>query len=339
MRPVSWRRTPRWAYAALAASFAASLRLGAEWNARLVVRPVAGQRLAAQDSGDDGGEAGGGDGRAYQKLRRVGAQRVSEYGFTNFNQDKLDVTYRVADAFFRKYNNEYGYRTEDVKALQAKRDASLQASYKYAVKARKDQAWVNADAARIETQYKRDLHAYMESRGFLLLPDNTTRIDMPAVVKRNGPLLAPLAGSIDRIATRKGYRSMDIIGSVLSLVQTAIAYRQPQAVWKDKHTGGILPPITTLVLGWGDCDTKTALTASLLSNWGQMRMVGISVPGHYLMAVLQIPDKGDMYVEYKGLQYVLMEPAGPAWLPPGRVADTTVALLNGSDGYRIYPFF
>ncbi len=132
---------------------------------------------------------------------------------------------------------------------------------------------------------------------------------------------------------------MDIIGAVLSYAQTAVKYKEPDDVYKGKHTGGILPPITTVVLGWGDCDTKTGMVASILSNWGQMRMVGVSVPGHYLMAVLQIPDKGDMYVEYKGLQYILLEPAGPGWFPPGHVADETVAQLNGSDGYKMYPFF
>ncbi len=331
---MAWRRTPRWAYAALAASLSASLRLGAQWSAKLVVRPVDGQRLAAQSSGGDGA-----DGGSFQRLRRVGADRVAEYGFTNFRQDRLDVVYRVSDAYFRRYNSEYGYRTEDIKALQEWRDRATRDSYRQAVKDGKDQAFVNAAAAAIEAQYRKKERDYLESRGFVLENDNTTRVDMPAVVRRNGPLLQPLAETFDRIATSRGYRSMDIIGSVLSYVQTAVVYRQPQAVYKDKHTGGILPPLATVVLGWGDCDTKTALTASLLSNWAQMRMVGISVPGHYLMAVLQIPDKGDMYVEYKGLQYVLLEPAGPAWLPPGRVADETVAQLNGSDGYRIYPFF
>jgi hypothetical protein len=106
-----------------------------------------------------------------------------------------------------------------------------------------------------------------------------------------------------------------------------------------RHNGGLLQPATTMIKGWGDCDTKTALLASILANWPQMRMVGVAVPGHYLMGVLRIPEKGDAFVEHGGLQYVLIEPAGPAWLPPGRVADTTVALLESSEGYRIDPLF
>ena len=50
-------------------------------------------------------------------------------------------------------------------------------------------------------------------------------------------------------------------------------------------------------------------------------------------------DKGDTFVEYQGLQYTLLEPAGPAWLPPGRVGEETSALLGGREGYKIDPFF
>jgi hypothetical protein len=93
------------------------------------------------------------------------------------------------------------------------------------------------------------------------------------------------------------------------------------------------------VRGWGDCDTKTGLLASILSNWPGMKLVGVSVPGHYLMGVLRIPDKRDVFVEYDGLQYVLVEPAGPAWLPPGSVSDFTTNLLQSPEGYHIDAFF
>ncbi|MDE2490213.1 MAG: hypothetical protein KGM24_05160 [Elusimicrobia bacterium] len=327
-------RIPLGAGAALLAALGVALRLGAEWDARLVVRPVDGQLLAG-DASDDGGGTDG----TFQRLRRADGERSAEYGFTNFNQDHMVISYRIADSAFERYNDSFGYRPADISALERRRDAEIQSSYKKLVAAHGTQAQVNAAAAAAESEYSAALNAYLESRGFVLEKGGVTRVDMPEVVRTNGPLLKPLAETFDRIATSRGYRSMDIIGAVLSFVQTALKYREPPDVVGGKHTGGILPPITTVVSGWGDCDTKTALAASLLSNWAQMRMVGVSVPGHYLMAVLQIPDQGDLYVEYQGLQYVLLEPAGPAWLPPGQVADTTSALLNGSDGYRIYPFF
>lgn len=337
---MSWR-TPAWAYGALLTAFAVALSLGSAWNRKLVLEPVHGQILAGQSSDDSGDAAPASeDGpRVYQRIQKTAQARSAEYGFVNFNQERLSISYRISEADFKRYNAAYGYRPEDIEALKEWRDNATRSSYRLAVAEHKSQAQVDAAAAAIQKEYERKEHEYLSDRGFVLEKGGVTRIDMPGVVRRNGPQVKPLARVFERVADAHGYRSMDIIGAVLSFAQTAVKYRQPDDVYKGKHTGGILPPITTVVLGWGDCDTKTAMVSSILSNWAQMRMVGISVPGHYLMAVLQIPDKGDMFVEYKGLQYILLEPAGPAWLPPGKVADETVAQLNGSDGYKIYPFF
>jgi hypothetical protein len=336
---MSWR-TPAWAYGALMSALAVALNLGSAWNRKLVIYPVNGQILAGQSSDEGESASSGGSGqRTFQHIVKSPDARSAEYGFVSFNQQRLRISYKIAEADFRKYNANYGYRPEDLDDLLQWRNNATASSYRIAVKLHKTQSQVDAAAAAIQKEYEKKRLQYLTDRGFLLEPGGVTRIDMPGVVRRNGPQIKPLAQTFERIAVQNGYRSMDIIGSVLSFAQTAVKYRQPDDVYKGKHTGGILPPITTVVLGWGDCDTKTAMVSSILSNWAQMRMVGISVPGHYLMAVLQIPDKGDMFVEYKGLQYILLEPAGPAWLPPGKVADETVAQLNGSDGYKIYPFF
>lgn len=332
---MSWRRPPAWFAVALPASFAVALSLGAEWNARLEIRPVHGQIVFGQAADDDGSS----NPRVSQKIKKDGVTRSAEYSFLNFKQDRIGVSYTIPEAEFKKYNSEYGYRPEDLEALKKWRDDAIQSGYRLAVSTHKSQAQVDAMAANLQKEYEKRRLAYLESRGFVLENGNTTRVDMPAVVKRNAPQIKPLSQVFDRVARQKGYQSMDIIGTVLSFAQTALHYKEPDDVYKGKHTGGVLPPLTAAMLGWGDCDTKTGLVASILSNWGQMRMIGISVPGHYLMAVLQIPDKGDVFVEYQGLQYILLEPAGPAWLPPGQVAETTTALLNGSDGYKIYPFF
>ena len=318
-------------HVALLTAFAVALRLGSEWNARLVIYPVHGQILA--------GQASDGDSRAFQRIVKTEIERSVEYGFVNFNQDPLKISFRISTPDFKRYNSSYGYRPEDIQELRAWRENAIQSAYRLALAEHKNQKQVDAAAAALEKEYQRRLLEYLESRGFKVEADHVTRVDIPTVVKRNAPQIKSLAQSFERLAAQRGYRSMDIIGAVLSFAQTALLYRQPKDVYKGKHTGGILPPLTAVVLGWGDCDTKTAMLASILSNWAQMRMVGISVPGHYLMAVLQIPDKGDLFVEYEGLKYILLEPAGPAWLPPGHVADETVAQLNGSDGYKIYPFF
>ena len=123
------------------------------------------------------------------------------------------------------------------------------------------------------------------------------------------------------------------------MVQTAIRYKVPAGIENGLHTCGLLPPARALLSGWGDCDTKTGLLASVLSSWNGMRIVGVAVPGHYLMAIRRLPAKGDMFVRHEGLEYVLVEPAGPAWLEPGVVGQGTTALLGGREGYKLEPFF
>jgi len=73
-------------------------------------------------------------------------------------------------------------------------------------------------------------------------------------------------------------------------------------------------------------------------NWNRINLVGVSVPNHYLIGVLHNPTKGDAYVEYRGARYVLMEPAGPGWLPLGMVSQRTMALLKAGTEVSIQPF-
>jgi hypothetical protein len=90
-------------------------------------------------------------------------------------------------------------------------------------------------------------------------------------------------------------------------------------------------------MGQGDCDTKTAVIASILMNWPNLKMVGLAIPGHYLMAVHRIPRNGDVFIEYEGIPYVMIESAGPAWLPPGEVGETTADYLGAGKNFRIQP--
>jgi hypothetical protein len=347
---MAWRAPAAAWYLILLVGALLSVRLGLRAEARMVIMPVDGQTLFGQASGDDdvptGGESSGGSNngggpKTYQRIQKTAAYRAVTYGFSNFNKDKIEVAYQIAEKDFRPYNESFGYTKEGLGEVKAWRENARQSAYKLAVKAGKSQAQLDNAIASVDKEYDRRVMEYLSSHGFRMMKDNsnTVTVDMPGIVRKNASLIKPLSLAFEKVATSRHYRSGDIIGSVLSFVQTAMYYKQPDPVYKDKHTGGLLPPITAVVVGWGDCDTKTGVLASILSNWAQMKMVGVSVPGHYLMGVLLIPDKGDVFLEYQGLQYVLVEPAGPAWLPPGQVGEETTELLNGREGYKIEPFY
>lgn len=277
--------------------------------------------------------------RAYQRLGVSGDMLFCEYGFFNFNSDFLKINYQLPRKALQDYVSAYGYNDEEIRRLDREHQRSYNSAVSFARSHSLPQEKLNALLKNIDWQYKLNLKVYLADRGFKIQPGNIVLVDMPDLVKRNIPWLKRVAQAFERIAKQGNYDSAATIGAVTSLLQSALRYQVPPKVCAGINTGGILPPLESFLRGWGDCDTKTALLASILGNWELVRMVGISLPHHYLMAVRRSPQKGDMYVRYQGVDYVLIDPAGPAWMPPGLVGSATADYLQSDQGYAIEPFF
>jgi hypothetical protein len=345
-------------FIALAACLATAHSLGRDWEALLAAPAQGGVLLLSQssDDEDDEEEAGEDEGsqqeeaREYtsrenrtekgtaQRIYKEGGNLKAEYHFINFNKDRVAVTFGMAAPEYNRYLGGYGYSDFELNGLKTWRETTRQDAWKK-VYAASGKAAAERAIADVDLEYDTRLRALLRSRGLALRAGNIVECDMPAVVKRNVELLKPLALAFSKISSERGWREENLIGGVLSMVQTAIRYKIPPSVEGGLHTGGLLPPARSLLSGWGDCDTKTGLLAAILGNWKGMKMVGIAVPGHYLMAIRRLPGKGDVFVRYEGLEYVLVEPAGPAWLEPGTVGQATTALLSGGEGYKVDPFF
>ncbi|HAH32919.1 MAG TPA: hypothetical protein DCL44_11465 [Elusimicrobia bacterium] len=322
-----------------------------QWESKLVIYPV-GRDLPRFQAAEDDEEEEGDEEAAYEEAPRQNreekgtAQRIrhengileARYNFLNFNKDKLTISFTMTDRDYGSYLTGYGYSDTELSNLNKWQNATRQKEWAKALK-KGSKADGNKALAAVDWEYDVRLKELFRSRGFTLQPGNMVVCDIPGVVKSNLPFLKPLALAFQKISTDKEYGPEETVGAVLSMVQTAIRYKIPPMMEGGRHTGGLLPPARALLNGWGDCDTKTALAASILGNWSGMRLVGVAVPGHYLMAIRRIPAKGDTFVNYNGLEYVLIEPAGPAWLEPGTVGRNTAALLQGAEGYKIEPFF
>ncbi len=336
----------------LTVCLAAAWALGARWQALLLPPPQGGLLLRAQAS-DDEEEAEDSDeteeaeytsrakhtekGTA-QRIYKENGELKAEYHFINFNRDKVSVNFGMREADLLKYASGYGYSDLELNALRSWRETARNAAWKKAYAA-SGKAAAEKAIAEVAMEYETRLRALLRARGLAMRAGNIVECDMPVIVKRNVELLKPLALAFSKISDQRRWNEEALIGGVLSLVQTAIRYKIPPTVEGGLHTGGLLPPAKALLSGWGDCDTKTGLLASILGNWKDIRIVGVAVPGHYLMAIRRLPAKGDVFVRYEGLEYVLLEPAGPAWLEPGTVGSATSALLAGRDGYKVEPFF
>ena len=274
----------------------------------------------------------------FQRIEEKNGLIYAEYGCRNFNDDPLRASYTISAKELTAYKQGYGYYQSELDALNSWQKKSLDEAYRFALQNHLKQEELNRRGAAIKAEYHAKHRSLLLSRGFAILPGNVLVADIPAVARRNIKELHPFALALAGTADEKGYDSSDIVGAALSLVQTAFRYEAVPMLVDGKQTGGIYPPLETVARGKGDCDTKGALLASILLNWSRIKLVGVGVPDHYLMGVLANPAKGDAFVEYQGLRYLLLEPAGPAWLPPGAVGPVTTTLLNSGTGITLEPF-
>lgn len=275
----------------------------------------------------------------YQKIYSSEGVLHANYKFTNFKNNVIGIKYSMESGEYEAMLDKYGYRSEELDKLKEWHKNERNRAWKAAMP--NGMAAANKAVKIADDDYEAKMRSLLYSRHLALkITTKTIEPDIPHIVKTNTPLMRSVAMTISSAAKEKNYSSEDIIGTVLSFVQTAMAYRQPPLVEDNGvHIAGVFPPFRAILTGWGDCDTKSALAASILGNWKSIKMVGISVPNHYLMAVRRIPGKGDIFIRYQGLEYVLLEPAGPAWLPPGTVSESTKTILARQDSYKIEPFF
>jgi hypothetical protein len=304
------------------------------WRCEQALFPRAAD-LRSQPAGQDGAA---GRVRASQRLGQTADSFFSEYFFQNFNRDRLQVRYQIPKKSYAAYCGGFWYTQAGLDALDQWHERARQSAFKLAVSTRKTQHQLDSAVANLKAEFERKRRDYLVSKGFRLRAGNVVEADVPAIARRSVPDLKPVALALDSMAARNSYDSETLVGAAAAMVQTALNYQVPASVEGGQHTGGILPPAMSMVRGWGDCDTETALLAAILSNWSGVRIVGIAVPEHYLMAIQRLPAQGEAFVEWQGQRYVLIEPAGPAWLPPGQVGADTMPLLQAGEGFRIEPF-
>ena len=283
-----------------------------------------------------------------------------EYRFTNFNGDEVALYGRIRSADVRASVAEFGITQKDLAdfdaeyqhtrrqavaeanaaletgTVEAATEAELERKLR-AIDKHNDaiEAELDVTLAKIDADATRKRVELYAAKG-LTVRGKKYYADIPLMVKRNTRRVRSYAKALSVHGKNQGYSRRDLVGAVTSMAQTAIRYQVPPAISADgRDTAGVLTPPESLSMGWGDCDSKTAVAAAILANWEDVRMLGVGIPNHYLMAVQQVPVSGEIYIEHGGLPYVLIETAGPAWLPPGKVSAETKAYLKTHTGLRL----
>ena len=178
--------------------------------------------------------------------------------------------------------------------------------------------------ARTKAELKRkksELIAKFAARGFTLGPAGC-RPDHSWIIDKSTDDLTDLARRLSTITLRKGYATQRQHLAILASFAQAMEFRAPEPVRLNEagervKTGGVTMPLETLYNGYGDCDTKSLLFASILANFPNQRAIFVMGNGHLFVGIRAIPRLNDHYMDIRGIKYVLLEMSTP-W-PLGRI--------------------
>ncbi|RDD63485.1 hypothetical protein [Ferruginivarius sediminum] len=179
---------------------------------------------------------------------------------------------------------------------------------------------VRSYAERLREDMYREL-AFTRDPG---LGNDLLRPDYRKVASRSAALMRPLA---DAIAQQAG-------GDRRARIELALAFLQgipyDRLTDRDASNGiGFAVPAQMLHLNRGDCDSKATMLAMLMDHLAPaVENAILLLPGHAILAAALPVRAGDRTMKLDGRTYVLMEPAGPAVLPVGRIGDDSRRLLR-----------
>lgn len=102
---------------------------------------------------------------------------------------------------------------------------------------------------------------------------------------------------------------------------------------------GYLPPPLVIANNQGDCDSKSALTASLIrSLLPDAKMIMLYLPNHALLGISLPFRTSERTINIDGIDYLLMEPTGPANTKLGEIANSSERAIRGNmHSYEVIP--
>ena len=187
-------------------------------------------------------------------------------------------------------------------------------------------------------ELQRNVQAFAK-RG-VVISDGRIRPDFSWMILQSHQTTLPVTKSLMESFHRKlGRNGRDLIAYISGFVQN-LEYRVPDPVralpWNKNqkiHTMGVNMPIETLHNGWGDCDSKSVLLASLFSNLTQASAIFVEGDEHIFIGVAGVPMRNDHFVEYRNIKYILIETTTP-W-PVGKIPQENWQRFRANK-YKIY---
>ncbi len=140
-------------------------------------------------------------------------------------------------------------------------------------------------------------------------------------------IFKPFKNSIIELVSIKDVRKVTnfILGFIQSIPYSTLESRV------DSSGAGFSVPTKVLWENQGDCDSKMALTASMMrAVMPRIDLVFIYLDGHAILGVGIEPKNNDKYISVNGNVYVLADPTGPRLMNLGDVGFDTEQAINGN---------
>lgn len=145
---------------------------------------------------------------------------------------------------------------------------------------------------------------------------NTLEPDYLWVVENSRDDVREAALKLKEVGRQAGYADFPRFVEILASFVQSLEYRLPADIRQGEdgipiQTFGLTMPLETLYNGYGDCDTKSVLFASLLANLADSRLILVRGSNHIFAGVRARPRPGECYIELRGERFVLLELTRP----------------------------
>jgi len=206
----------------------------------------------------------------------------------------------------REARVEIQHVAKDIRVKVKSRSATLRQKWQLSMQASQKKAF---DQYLSDNYYSR-FRTYLNQQG--LKPDH-----LRYIVENKAPLLPLAQAVLDKLPPASDARAY--VNLMLSWVQSI-----PYNVLENRlesNGAGYLPPLSVVANNQGDCDSKSALMATLIRTLlPEVKMVMMYLPNHALLGISLPSQVHEQTFKIAGTDYLMMEPTGPALMTLGTIA-------------------
>lgn len=240
-----------------------------------------------------------------------------KYTWIDFDGTQKTVTFAIQSPDIAESEKEFGATPGEMST----RKVSLTYRIKYPSNAspqllRRLKEKAKADSERKAQAMLNSQRLNMLSHGYSMVGKDKVGVDLSAAWNRNRRRMNTY---VEQFTSQTGVK-LDICPSQMLAFVQQIEYRKPPDMRAGLCILQFLPPVEALNAGYGDCDTKTILFASLVDNGNGPEVIALRGPDHVIAGLECKSDASGYIMNVFGKSFLLCECSSPSW-PPGSLSE------------------